>query len=157
MATLGVQSVQIGVKRSIGIRRSLLPIDGFTRPTIQIAHFLSALVCMLIIVCNQVIFFDDRSIKPKLVGIEVLKIKVIDKLKRKLAGRFCNFSSLLAFHVGAHCKGYSLAGQHEFREFVVAFAILSLGASGFIGSVQQLPPEFPVAEISCSPEDERGA
>ena len=157
MATLGGQSVQIGVKRSIGIRRSLFPIDGLTRPTIQIAHFLSALVCMLIIVCNQVIFFDDRSIKPKLVGIEVLKIKVIDKLKRKLAGRFCNFSSLLAFHVGAHCECYSLAGKHEFREFVVAFVILSLGASGFIGSVQQLPPEFPVAEISCSPEDERGA
>ena len=60
MATLGGQSVQIGVKRSIGIRRSPLPIDGLTPPTMQIAHSLSALVCMLIFVWNQVIFFLEE-------------------------------------------------------------------------------------------------
>ncbi|MDE6443543.1 MAG: hypothetical protein K2K64_03850 [Muribaculaceae bacterium] len=44
MATFGVPPVQIGVKRSIGIRRSPLLIDGLTPPTMQTAHSLYALV-----------------------------------------------------------------------------------------------------------------
>ena len=44
MVTLGVLSVQIGVKRSISIRQSPLLIDGITPKPMQTTHSLSALV-----------------------------------------------------------------------------------------------------------------
>ncbi len=66
-------------------------------------------------------------------------------------------SRLSAFYVRAHCQSYCLTREHEFREFIVAFSILPFCTSGFISRVQQLPTEFPVAEISGGSQNERGA
>ena len=55
MATFGVPPVQIGVKRSIGIRRSPLLIDGLTPPTMQTAHSLYALVWILVKEANTLV------------------------------------------------------------------------------------------------------